>query len=220
MRECPAVAKAEIESLQEKGLNLSLDDICWLASLGEKVESPSGRSNPLAMGVPAVAGSRLLWPQTIQSLAWIDAAAGWFDPADSVFCLAFALSEARNPGAFDGLYSEHEARQAVELFKRSCDCRPVELLAAVRLVSGDAPDKPDDGKPRPTIREMALEFEYLTGRRPDDVATATVDDLTYLSRLSEKYSNPKAARTFDGTRERLLDLQRAAMEIEARHNGG
>jgi hypothetical protein len=220
MRECPAVARAEIERLQAKGLSLSLDEICWLASLGERVENPAGRSNPLALGVPAVAGSKLLWPETIQALAWLDAVSGWFSASDSVFCLAFALSEGRNIGAFDGLYCETEARQAVECFKQSCNCRPAELLAAVRLVSGDAPAKPDTGKQRPTIREMALEFEYLTGRRPDDVATATVDELNYICRLAEKYNNPQAAKSFDGSRDKLLDLLRAVMEIEARHNGG
>lgn len=213
MRECPAVAKAEIQRLESNGVKLSLDDLAWLITLGQKVETPAGRMNPLKAGVPAVAGSSLLWPETVQATQWLDAVSGWFSAAELDYLNAFALSVAREPNAFDDLYTIKAARAAVNQFASQLNCTRQELVAALESITpSDLPER-EQGDKEPDLKMLALEMEVLTGRTREEVQVSSVAELCDLARIEAKYKSGKFDEDASASREPLRDLLLATQEI-------
>ena len=175
MRECPAVASDEIERLQAKGIRLTLDQICWLASLGLKVEKPQGRLNPLLEAAPVVAGSEPFFPLTNQAGWWLELAAGWFDGLSVCHMLGYAHRFGRIAGAFDSLTTKAAAIVAVAEWRNKLPITDGEILAACERLNGsDAPHEDMDGeRETPNYGEYIARAVLATGFPREKIATMT-----------------------------------------------
>lgn len=106
------IAKTQIDILDAQGVTLELHHVCWLNDLCRKITDVPGGT--LAKGRPFRAGNVWLWPITRQASLWYEWALESIDDSDmhSIF-LAYALAHARDPGAFDKLYSLEDSMRAV-----------------------------------------------------------------------------------------------------------
>lgn len=220
MLECPAVAVAEIERLQAKGYRLTLDEIVWLASLGERVENPRRAASPFLAGVPVVAGCEPFFRLTNQASWWLELAKDWFPPHELGNALAFAHRFGRTQHAFDGLLQPGAARQAVHSWHESLTCTDDEMLDALdRLIASDAPHRPA-GRQQDQCRTLA-QAEAITGIKREDWATRTPEEMHAaiiegLKAFAE-HGTGEADEIASASREALADLSFASEEIERRH---
>ncbi len=219
MRECPAVARQEIERLQERGYRLSLDDLAWPVSLGERVESPPAAVNPLTAAVPVVAGCEPFFRLTNQAHWWLDLSRDWFEGLDVAYAMGFAHRFGRTAGAFDGLLTRSDARAAVHAWGKSLSCTIDELLEAVsRLRTSDAPAR-QGAAPYDAGRAVAM-AEGATGITRDQWATRTPDEMHAATfealKLASEHGTGGESDAATHSREALVDLLNAVREIEAR----
>lgn len=223
MRECPAVARAEIERLQAKGISLTLDDLAWLMSLGRRVEHPDRYVSPLLAAVPVVAGSEPFYPLTNQAAWWLAIAAPWFGGNGLCHVLGYAHRHARLPGHFEALCTPKAAAEAVLSWRRGLTITDVEIMAACeRVADNDAPARPDHGGPDPHC-EMLARAVAMTGLPRDYWATATPQELSDVVCEGIKLAGIGAGADLQveahASAEALRDLLLACQLIEARHSG-
>jgi len=219
MRECPAVARQEIERLETRGHKLTLDDLAWLMSLGERVENPPAAVNPLTGAVPVVAGCEPFYCLTNQAHWWLDLSRNWFDGLDVAYAMGFAHRFARQSGAFDGLLTRAAAREAVREWGKSLSCTIDELLEAIsRLRKSDAPAR-QGAAPYDAGRAVAM-AEAATGITRDDWATRTPDEMHAATfealKLASEHGPGDVDEAASHSREALVDLLNAVREIESR----
>ena len=222
MRECPAVAKAEIERLQSKGINPTLDEICWLASLGRKVEQPGRVANPLLSAVPVVAGCEPFYELTNQALWWLSLAAEWFCGLSKCHLLGYAHRHARIPGAFVSLATRRAAVDAVSQWRDGLAITDAEIMDAVeRLADNDAPERPLAQDSKTSHSEQLARAIALTGLPRDYWETATPEEMGRVLCESIRIAGAGSGVDMDMTAmesgEALRDLLLAVMEIEKRH---
>ncbi len=226
MRRCPDIAQSEIEALRDDGIEVTLDDIVWLASLAYKVEFPGGKSvNPLIHNAPVTVGNLELYPLTIQGSMFMDLVATekWCRERDYIEMLAWILSAGQEPGAFDGINTRGKFRRALAEFKRDCTASLDNLASAVALIiDDDAPEEP--GKERATVnyREFLGSLEAASGQPVTDWLTRTGDEAREVIRqaygIHHGFDNDNDQR--QQIREATRDMIRAVNEIRERHRGG
>lgn len=222
MDSCPDVARREIERLQGQGYELSLHEIVWLASLGEKVEKPGGRVNPYLEMMPVTAGNVTLYPLTIQATLFLDAVIDmdWVSEARYTYFLGWLSANARTPGAFDGITSKTGLEKVVDKWCKTVTATSNELADAVsRIIDDDSPDAPEE-RAETDYRKYLANLEAASGQSQSEWMTRTMGEanaVTYAAaelRHGEQQDEAKVE-----SREAYRTLLRAVKQIKEDHDG-
>ena len=183
------LAEAEIESLEAMGLKLSLSDKIHLNDLARMIENPPGGSTVPA-GTPTQAGALWLWPFTIQASVWYAEACTWFDGDidTETVCLAYAMANARVPGAFDHLQSHSGAKETLKVFRKTMACTTEELTVAVSAIVGQMSDDPgaedeEDDESGSNWGDLIAQLCVSTGTAPE-VWTCSVSQDYLLTQIN------------------------------------
>jgi hypothetical protein len=225
MRECPAIAAAEIERLRSNGIQPTLDEMAWLMSLGERVESPPAATNPLLGAVPVVAGCEPFFRLTCQARWWLSLAREWFAGVAIAHALGYAYRHGRTPGAFDALVTPAAAQRAVAEWRRRLPITDDELMDAIdRLVDNDAPARPGEEPSEENHAQRVAQAEAISGIPVDAWKLRTQDELYAVIieglRLAGQYGGGDTTDAARHSESALVDLMVAAAEIEKRHRDG
>jgi hypothetical protein len=144
MRRVPDIAAAEIFRLRKDGVELTDDDVVWLASLAREVERPGGMT-PEAAGLMdglRLSDGTILRPLTIRASRWLDRAGKLFESISDLYVVAYAMA---NRGK---LVMNQPARDVVSdvlAWVDALNCEPAEVESAVaRMLDHDAPKHPDE----------------------------------------------------------------------------
>ena len=231
MRECPDIAKVEIRRLRAKGIEPSLDQIVWLASLAERVTKPERLGNPLLAAVPVVAGSEPFYELTNHACWWIDIAHDWFSGLSICHMLGYAHRYSRVPRHFEALCTEDSAREAVSKWRDGVSLTDAEILDAVsRWTNNDEPDDPrEQDQDEETDGEstagqtMALalavsgitraEFEAMTPAESSEIVKQAIIFGTDSSQVGTRNAADASARA-------MQKLTWAINEIQQAHERG
>lgn len=157
--------RREADSLRERhGITLDAltpGEVAALVHAVERVCSPYSAVNADLADAPIpVCRGLCLWPPTVGAQLWLDEyASKWWPSGSAMFSLAqaWALANARDPGAFAGMREKGAARAAVIRFALRVPANGAELASAVRRAYGgsrhDAPDRAKSAAER--MRERA-----------------------------------------------------------------
>ena len=154
------LASAEVEDLRAEGIEPTIEEIILLNDLARQVDDPDGVSS-VAAGLPARAGSVVLWPLTIAGDVFFDR---WVDRIDSddrfsVYFLAFVLAHGRTAGAFDLLTDYSSVRSAVLEWGERIDATFEELTVATDRVTRN------DKRNSAAVDAIKLELAEIDAKR-------------------------------------------------------
>ena len=223
MRECPACAKAEIDRLKQKGVELDYDDVVWLASLGDKVEKPSQRVNPFLVRNPVTAGNVTLYEMTIQGGMFLDYVSGenLAPDYDNIPLLAWILANGRRPGYFQQFAGRRQLREELVRFKAECAATMNELAEAVdRIIDDDAPDRDMPERMKLDYFDYLSSLEAVSGRSREEWETRTSREANGVIRHAYKLrhgSEDDRDSEKAEVRENMKNLLAAVREIETKH---
>lgn len=129
-------AEKEIEKLRASGINPTFRELLWLNEMGCKMEYPVGRTSPAKAGTPVKCGNRILWPFTLASQTWYaNVACEIFDSELLLlYCLGYALSHGRIPGAFEDMNTYKDIRWKLIRWAIMTTATGDELQAAIVTV--------------------------------------------------------------------------------------
>lgn len=222
MDHCPDVARREIDDLQDQGYDLGLDEIVWLASLGERVENPPGRVNPYISKSPIEAGNVKLHPMTVQASLFLDMLLeyDWLPESQYQDMLAFILANARTPGAFDELTTRDAVYNAVYQWRREVTATPAELAEGVnRQVDDDAPADVEDNRPKLDYEQYLAQVEAALGRDKSEWMTRPMSEATaVVSAAGMLYHGTDQESSKHESRQAMANLLKAVKQIKQARN--
>ncbi len=143
-------AKAELETLQESGIELTWSDVVEINHLAWMIESPSG-SLLSARGEPVRIPGAILWPMTLQAHDWWLDHDEWFNGIDEqTKALGYLLAHGRRACLRARLATRPVARRAVFSWVRRLPCTVEELTIGVGTIleqgQGVEDEIPQDAK--------------------------------------------------------------------------
>lgn len=223
MREVPAVAADQIARMRADGVVVDDDDVVWLASLGRRVEHPTGQT-PEAAGIRhgiTMSDGTTLHPQTVGGSMWLDRFGGLFGNAESLFAVAFVLCH--SVPELRMLNQSSAVVDAVNEWKAGLAVSVDELATALdRVLATDAPPptpqeserEPED--PESTIARLVavtgLPFDYWEEQTWARALAADSGAFKWAMMLSPFGGSQKQSES----REALRDLLRAVVSIRNR----
>jgi len=131
------LAKAEAESLQAAGIQLTLAEAVQLNEAGLKVEGQENRANPAKAGRPVRAGNVWLWPMTLAANEWFFEIGlpHYATERGKMMAMAFALAHGRKPKTFRGLVGKARIWRTVNRWMLGVGATFEELEDAIYRVS-------------------------------------------------------------------------------------
>lgn len=222
MRTVPGIATLELRRLREDGIEPTDDEVVWLASLGQRVESPKGQTKEASgfTGACRMSDGTVLRPLTLRADAWLAEYGSAMVGSLDILAVGYAASH---------LYSlefdipAREAVKAVKTWGKRLNVAPEELRSAIEKVIGvdDAPDKPEsdeDEEDKPLDSEAligtmvagtGLPREYWENESWVAVEHAHSGLMKYAAMVSGGEYDPDKATG----QKALADLSRAVIEI-------
>jgi hypothetical protein len=160
------LAEEEIRELQQQGIKLTNDEIIWINDLARKVENPEGTEKTCAIGRPAKAGNKWLWPFTIQAEQFYYDVLNWFseDEKFSTFALAYTCAHARTENAFIYLTTREAALEAIGAWAKTLNCTYAELCEALAEIL-------------PSEEKIILEEDKEDNSESDELQTQNWDSI-------------------------------------------
>jgi len=217
MRRAPDIARQQIKLLEKAGVVLTLDQIAWLLSLGQRVEQPRTATNPLNGAVPVVAGCDAFFPLTCAAAWWLDITSDWWESETmQLYAMGFAHAVGRTAGAFDNALTPKAAVDAVAKWRQSCTCTIAEIAEAiVRLAANDAPD---DGS-EADFGDILAKAEGATGIPRREWETRGLNEAVAAILAAIEMHAASAGAEVDAaaqhSKQAFADLIRATEEIKA-----
>ena len=155
MRQMPDIAAVEIERLRDDGIQLTDDDIVWLASLGDAVENPDGTTKEAAGLIDGLRMSdgTILKPLTMYAEKWLKKYGAIFSGRMELAAVGYAMSHAES---LDVTESKKAVMAAVREWIEGIKVTPDELKSAVSRMIGDS-DQPKQDPPK-LDRESLIGF--------------------------------------------------------------
>jgi hypothetical protein len=141
LRQLPDIAAVEIAKLRKLGVALTDDDVVWLATLGYRVENPTGQTAEAAGCSEGLRMSNgvILRPLTVRASRWLDRYAHVFPLQNEIYAVGYAM--AHDTSAAN---SASAAVDAVGAWADNLNVPAEELTRAVsRLLHSDLPDDPE-----------------------------------------------------------------------------
>jgi len=219
MRNIPDVAQAEIETLRADNVELTDNDIIWLASLGERVENPKGCTKEAAglQGSIRLSDGTALKPLTLRAENWLTEVGQHFNNRGELFAVAYASA---NPERLDITAAPKQIVKIVKRWGYKLKVTKDELETAVnRLVSDDAPA--DENPPEGTDTEDLLGMLVAaTGLPREHWEMQTWDEIDRTHAGLVRYACMVSGNEFDPdtqtSKMALRDLALAVKEIRNR----
>ena len=147
--------------------DLTTDEITALVFACARVDNPYSFVNAELVEKPIfVCKGVYLWPITAGAQVWLNEyAAPWWGEGSAMYRWArvFALVNARNPDAFDGLDTKTKARAKILKCALRLVCHQRELSAAVSMAYGEHPHECPK-KPNDNDESAATDFAALVAR--------------------------------------------------------
>lgn len=220
---CPSVAKTEIEDLIAQGYPPNLDEIAELIELGNRLELPHGRTNPLASRTPISVGTSglLLPPLTLQAEMWLELYPEQLRRLGAAM-IGFASYHGGNAGAFEKLNTWRAIVEAVEAWESKLLCTAEELVCAADVLTGknEPESAPSDPDARANMADILAEVAVESGQPLEYWLTHTSGDLL---RAMEAIGHKRAAAVGAEINEanedaqRLRDVMWAAERVRERY---
>ncbi len=159
------LARADIEELESKGVDLTPDDIVRINAVAYAVDNPHSRM-AMARGVPVKLDTEYLWPFTLAGQSWYRRNAEYMrGDREHTWCLAYCFAHGRN----EILHEGKAARKAVKEWAAKLRVRHAEIVEAVDAVMSqddavetETPGEPDEPRNTMTAGELALLMAALT----------------------------------------------------------
>lgn len=128
------MADMTIRQLTSDGVIVTHQDALWLHELAQAVSRPSGRMDAIDwIDCPLRCGNLYLYPLSNMAESWLfDVAAQWFDSDDqyALWAMVYAMERGREPGAFDALACERDARRQLRRWAATVLATNDELIQA------------------------------------------------------------------------------------------
>lgn len=128
------MADMTIRQLASEGVIVTHQDALWLHHLAERVSRPSGRMEAVDwIDCPLRCGNLYLYQLSNMAEAWLfDVAAQWFDGDDeyALWAMVYAMERGREPGAFDAMACEKDARRELRRWAATVCATNAELISA------------------------------------------------------------------------------------------
>jgi len=212
MKHVPDIAAVEIDRLRKDGINLTDDDVVWLASLGYKIENPKGRTLEAAGIVDGItlSNGEILNPLTVAASKWLGKYGNLFPDRGDIYAVAFAMIYPNRVSVFK---SAKESIEAVGQWGDNLKISHSELVAAVsRMLSGDAPRDPErktvdtDKLLATLVAVTGLPFEYWDKQSWVKVNNVYLGALKYAMMMRDSVDNPDADESREAVRNLLLAI--------------
>jgi hypothetical protein len=163
MRYLSPLAEAEINTLEDEGIDLDAGDVVRINELAKRVESPRTRME-LSRGRPVPVGGVVLWPLTLYASDWFQRIGGNLrGETQQTYALAYAMSN----GGETLPECPKEAARLIGRWGRSLKCTWNQLVEAIRQIHDqwDLPDTGEKGQAA-TAGELSSMLAAMTGTPP------------------------------------------------------
>ncbi len=218
------LARAQIESLQAEGCDLTPDEIIKINALGHAIENPRSRLD-LARGNPVTVGRVTLWPLSPYASYWYQRIGENLGSARmGLRALAYAMAHPEK----DLPEGRVRAFAVVLSWARTLRCRNAQLTEAVaQVIAQDeevrvpdpAADRDEDA---PTYGELSCILSAMTGTAP--VVWERQCSMRYVRAMLEKVMAQNAADGKSMKKDARLKYHRVmamlVYRIQERHKNG